>query len=760
MLIPYDVWIELHKAITKTGIEISPVNPVLYVATSNRVNELERAKDQILSRVKRKYRSLSGTLLDHLVESAEKLKDIPTDIRNILLSYTILVMNGRDVHDELVKESLRRIPEFFEVSVNGKLYVATLLSDEELSKVKITHQLREQVKKILLELLRDNNILKVDVDNKSVELLGTIIPAQPEPTARLLYHVGRREEAFKLVTSFIRDVVSSNLSAHVEEVKFNPLDDVEFIAKKYVIKIPPEIKDVIKNSKISVKAKISYMEMKLYNVYAEIDSEIGIVRIPAQDTTLAELHDTVRNAIDAVDIFIRRDMPVIHRIVQEAKKQGYRHYKAGYNTDKGFDISFEREVVVPLAKSTGRINTIVRVVKEWPLTEKVSAKVEVDTGSESVKQAVLSRLKELEKDYAPLTPTVSDSGKTRITISLSSNNLEDASQLLDTITIISRDVEAIMKTVSEEQSQAVTSKLTGENHVALYALLALTGVRNVLNRMSELTGRTITGLRRVIEKYMERNGVRIDPEVIMKEPEKLVDIMIERDIITFNSKLELLISGRRLSDLVKPFKSIASKHDVSVLLEIATKRAIQRYYTVKGRSVVLSLMSSGELSIDTIIRHIEAGAPVEIEVLWARLGGRTVWEQLPIDVKLKELKLLPVEQVVWLEKNDKIPKSRRDYELILEGVCRGDDPSRCTDYVVSTHPDYFGIPRTLRLVEHNGEKWIDAGMYRIQIVKVVEGSARFILEEKLTGRRVLVKANSIRDAVYKAMREEVEEVYQ
>ena len=139
-MVPYRVAVELEKALADAGVRIDPVRPVQSLALNPELlEEVRRRRAEVLERIPKRWRSGAATLLDAILESAERVRRGITGgdpaVVNTLLSYTLAVMEGWGVHEKLVEQALRDLPELYDVVIDGESYVVVQPTEEEIKRI-------------------------------------------------------------------------------------------------------------------------------------------------------------------------------------------------------------------------------------------------------------------------------------------------------------------------------------------------------------------------------------------------------------------------------------------------------------------------------------------------------------------------------------------------------------------------------------------------------------------------------------------------
>ena len=761
MIVSTDVVSRLLESAERAGIKLTS-RPVQALALNPELLEaVKKQKEAILTGIDSEYREQAEKVLDAIVSSAEAVRDglagKNAAVRNVLLSYTLAALNGWGVHTALVKETVKNLPELYSVTVSGHAAYILVPTDEELKKVEVNPALREQVEHVLKSYLQ--NCLKLDSTGR-LEVAGVVLTVVRDAAlVSLLHEIGKKSEARDLVYSIVKSVLDRNVQSYVDGLEMPSPDTIVITIRKSALYVSSEVLEAMKNVSIAVRAKVSYASATLHEIHTEIESDIAVVRIPEPDRPIDRVDEVVKSAASSAQTFLNYYAPLLVKATEEARKLGFA--VTPHRVDMGFGVEFARESLVTHGGRSAKVQAHVRASLELPMTERVEGRVKVDAGSEAIKSAVIGELKKLnlERDFSAYELSISDAGKSGFEIVLSDIRIEKLPDILGAVDIIAKDVEALLRQAMTRQAEH-GQRLAEENYMALYTALALLGAKNVVEKMGEYTGKAPTAIQRTIKSYLEKLGVAVEPEAVLKSPETVVAELMRRNVLTLSESLEPVLGGKRLAELLEPARQqLERDYALPALLNAVSAQAIKTYHAVNGHSVLLDMLRRGTpIRVETVIKHVESGAPVELEVLRHRVGGKTIWEQMPSDTKLKALRLLPVEQVMWIEKDSGFPKTRLDYRLIAEAICSGASPSTCTEYIYTTHPEYMEIPKTLKLVEHRGEKWIDAGLYRVQIERIAGDSAVFRVEEKASGRLLRAEARNLREAIYKAVREEAEEV--
>jgi len=738
MRISAGLYRRIASELSKHGIQLGET-PVLQLATSpEALQKLETALPSVLTAIENNSeRQEAEKFLKEVIESAKKvekgLNGGLQEFKNAVISLLSSYLSNWDIDKHMLKHIAALIPEVY---VDKKH--AYLVTDEHEASALVS-MYPETVKNVLKEYAK-RSIRSIDLDEKTCRIsvmnleftvyrIGNVVS--------MLYRLDMTDKANEVLVKAIRS--SLNNARFVTDVQ-SPTHDSIVIglnpAEMYLGNID---RSIIAGATIYIIGKLRYTESSgVSDAYIEMNSPVlGIIRIPAYGFSIEDPDAPLRfvtNATDSLRIFLAKYSPVLLAINEEARKYGF-EMKPEVSSNSEYKAVYEKSVDGIVAT----VDTEIRMGLITAMTGEITANIK---GVKKLKE----RLGEILSQYRYYHPTLSVNGDTvKIRLEIPVGELKP--EIFSVLNTLMQDLTMI--------SHSATSGAKPLNHLALFTTLTALGVKTPLETSSKFAKLTQTELIAEMRVALAAKNLDANPEAFMSEPDKIVDMLVESGELTVDRYLEPVLMGTRVRDLLMPFEELEMQYNIDVVISALSAYIAKSFYAKKGSTILEYLAEP--LPLNTVYRYVEElGGPMNLRTLLlpTQEGGRTVWNAMTPDLKYKALLLMDPAEIKALDRaissvDTGASRNVEDLLLIVEAYCEKTTPATCTDYILTEHPNLVQIPRTAKIVEDSDTKWIELGIYRLQIEKFRRDGIVFRVLDRVTGNTYRVRAHDIREAVKK-----------
>jgi len=747
MRIPAELYKRIVSELSKRGIQLGEAPVLMLAADHEALRRLESALPDVLSAMNAAERQEAEKFLKEFVECTKKvaagLKGENQDYRNAMISLFSAYLAGWEPDRRMLAALAALVPEVYTDERH------TYLVTDEAEAAAVVSLYPETVKGVLREHLK-SSIRSVEYSGNvfTVDVLGlkfTVYNVSSVISA--LHSIGMADRARELLLEVIRNSLRN--AKHVIAVK-SPAPDI------LVIELDPaelNLGDVdrriLEGASIRIVGRLKYSGwVGATDAYIELDSPaIGIVRMPVYGFGV-NAHDSplkfISDAVDNLRIFLMKHSLLLLEVGDMSRRYGYEMNSKPPAEGYVYSVDYTKrdEVTAAVRVTVEHSRLIASMVGE--LTARIA-------GAERLR----SKLERMLDQYKYYNPSVSISGET-VSIKLAPPIGELRPEIFVVLNTLMNDLKTI----------ASSAQLKAEpvNYLALYTALTALGVRNPLEAASRFAKLTQTELIASMKTALAAANLGSEPEVFVLDPDKILGLMIVADALTVDRNLEPVLMGRKMKELLAPFTEFAAHYNIDAVSETLSAYIVKAYYARKKTTVLERLAGGGGLTLDVVRRYLDLGGPMDVHTLLLPLqGGKVLWHAMDPELKRRALLAMRPEDIRTLTKHPGIVLSSDDRMLIVETYCEKVSPAVCTDFIVSEYPHLLPIPRTpgltVKVVDDGGTKWIEAGVYRMQIEKYRRGDIVFRVHDRVTGNTYRVRASDIREAIKKvSIGDEVETV--
>ena len=188
--------------------------------------------------------------------------------------------------------------------------------------------------------------------------------------------------------------------------------------------------------------------------------------------------------------------------------------------------------------------------------------------------------------------------------------------------------------------------------------------------------------------------------------------------------------------------------------------------------LLLNLIASGHITVENkkvqVFGHNladlvgEEAAETVARELWNIVGEslsrmepeeiKNIWQSLPVSIKKRYVELLSPKTVQRILFDQTLSASFRDYaDVLIERALSSGDPEVATLVAYEYRPELFG-PKKPSLLRTRGTVVVDAGLFYVQVYRAGRKGTDFIVYRKDTGIGVVYRAQSLAEAISKAIR--------
>jgi len=722
--------------LSKHGVHLGEI-PVLQLASNpDALSRFESLIPSVVAAVDVTRRHEVREFLRSMANSAKRiaagLRGEQKEYRDAMVSLFASLLAGWEPDKRMLTQLAVRVPEVY--TDNQYAY---LITDEDEAAI-VVSLYPETVKAVLKEHLKRSI--------RSVEFYKGSFTLKLFDTKYNVYRVG---DVVSLLHSIGMTAMARN---RLEEIIAGSLKNVRYVKKvqidksdTVVIELDPAelplegidkdvLDTVLKGAEVRIVGKVRYSDAGVTDAYIELDSPaLGIVRMPAYGFSVNDQEAPVKfvtNAVDNLRVFLMKYSIVLLEVNEKARMYGFKsvpmrepnaEYKAVYTKEEGPVVA--------------KVDVEVR----WGVVSSMLAEV-----TANIKNAgkVVKRLEEVLTEYRYYSPVLTVSGDT-VKIELGAPLGELRPALFDAVNTLMHDLNMVTSSASAD--------IDPVHSAALYVALTVIGVKNPLEAAAKLASITQSELIARMNSLLEKYNWRAEPEVYASDPDKIVWVLMESGALSLDRNLEPVLAGRKVRELLAAFPAFSMRYNIDAVSTAVASRVAMHYYHKKRATVLEHLAESGELTMDAVRRYIEElRGPMSLSTLMMTVGDRRLWDLMPPNLKIGALRLMKADDIkLMLVTHPEASKKREEVLLIAEAYCEKVKPSMCTDFVLG-FTDIVQVPKTAKVVEHGGEKWIEAGAYRMQIEGLREGRIVFRVFDKVTGKLYRTTATDIREAVRKA----------
>jgi len=737
MKISAELYRRILSELSRYGIQLGEA-PVLQLATSPEVMQrLETAVPNILSAIEDDKRQEAEKFLRTLIESAKKvargLNGELQEFKNAVLSLFSSYLSNWEIDKHILRNLATVIPEVY----IDKKHVYLVTDESEASTVVSLYP--ETVKNIVGEYVK-RSIKSLDISGRvcRIDVLGLEFTVyRISNVISLLYKLSITDKANEILVNAIRNSLS-NLKTFAD-VR-NPSHDTIVIelnpAEVYLGNID---RSIVEGASIRIVGRLRYTDNSgVSDAYIEMSSPaLGIIRIPAYGFSIENTEAPVRfvtNAVDNLRIFLAKYSPVLLAVNEEARKYGF-EMRAATSPEAVYKAAYTKEIEEMSA-------TVEVTVKELTttMTGEIVARIK---DAKKLKD----RLNEMLSQYDYYHPSLSISGDT-VKLRFETPIGELRPEIFSVLNTLIQDLKMI--------SHSVATDVKPLNHLALFTTLTALGAKNPLEASAKFANLTQTELIAQMRVVLAAKNLDADPEVFVSEPGKVVSMLVDSEELTVDRYLEPVLMGKKIRDLLAPFTEFTAHYNLDVVTTALSSYIAKSFYARKDSTILERLAGNDVLTPDIVHKYIEElGGPMNLRTLLLPVqGGERLWDVMTPDLKYRALLLMEPGEIkafgrVEAFANAPDAKKVEDRLLIAEAYCEKTAPPACTEFILTEYPDLVPIPKTAKIVEDAGAKWIEVGIYRLQIEKFRRDGIQFRVFDRIAGSTYRVRAYNVREAVKK-----------
>jgi len=734
MKISAELYRHIVSELSKYDIQLSET-PILQLASSpETLQKLETVLPNVLSTIDGRRKQEAEKFLKEFIESAKKvaqgLNGELQEFKNAVVSLLSTYLTKWEIDKHMLRNLATLIPEVYV----DKKHVYLVTDESEASAVVSMYP--ETVKNVLKEYAK-SSIKSINVEGRvcNINVLGLEFTIyRIDNVISMLYKLGMIDKANEMLMKVIRNSLSNARSVVAVEsptpsdiiIKLNP-------SETYLGNVD---RSIIEGATIHIVGKLRYSDSTgVSDAYIEMNSPIlGIIRIPAYGFNIEDIEAPLRfvtNAVDSLRIFLARHSPILLAINEEAQKYGFEMRPM---------ISPDAEYKMIYVKGDDTLTATVDIEMKVGLVTTMTG--EIVANIKNAKK-LKERLSEMLSQYEYYHPSLTIAGDT-VKIRFETPVGELRPEIFSVLNTLMQDLKII--------SHSTVAGAKPLNHLALFTALTALDIKNPLETSSKFAKLTQTELIAQMRTVLAAKNLSADPEIFVSEPNKIIDMLIDHGELTVDRYLEPVLMGTRVRDLLIPFDELEMQYNPDIIITALSAYIAKNFYNKKDSTILEHLAGSGELPLNLVYRYVEElKGPMNLRtLLLPAQGGRSLWDAMTSDLKYKALLLMDPAEIKAFDRVKSLAnKNVEDYLLIVEAYCEKVTPATCTEYILTEHPDLVSLPKTARVVEDAGAKWIEVGVYRLQIERFRRDNLVFRVLDRVTGNTYRVRAHDIREAIKK-----------
>jgi len=737
--IPLNLYNDIYVELFRKGIILSDI-PVLQLAKDEKLRErISIFMPEIVGKFDENNRKLVEDFLKALIDNSNKVSqglkgEIP-DIKFAIVSAAITIINEWTPDEKYLANIIKKIPEAYRDSQ----YIYINPTDEEIKS--LTSGTPDNIIKPIKEYIKTSlKVKNINERNVALSIFEYDFVVSPQERAiKFLFNSGAEDKAKDIIMEKISKIfpdaditlIDNKITvSHVLQVDTKYLSGSDFIAE---FNINPSSVDIIDKVSVTIKTPLGTMKYTAPTKWSNLQFTANNILSGGKISSLLETYgEKIENLIHVAKS--------LHYTISTPEPPEDKYYLLELTKKQNNDVATVKVSLFTVRQPNST-------------TDSVGFSGEIRINTQNIKIPV-EKIKEIQAKHNI------DEKKLTITpeaIIYKDERDDVKGEYIDKWLV---EFDNIFKELEELKENTIKTLTDPIIYLAEYTLLAPISKNgsDIIDEISKTMKQPSGDVIRELMDVLSKEYIEVKPTDIVTSPAKIIDELISAGTLSVNENLEPELNGKPIREILKPYEEKMSKnHNLDNAIKALASYIINRHFELKSRTVLEDIKYKTGLNIETIKKYIELNGPFDIAVLKMKVGDKTLWETLPVELRQAIPYRMSPEDLELLLNAPNIPKTIEDLIVITDAYCQASGPKQCTDLIVKKLINNLQLPKTAKIVETDTEKYIDIrNLYKIQLEGIDKDKMefKFIIHDTIAKKTYKVQAKTITQALYKLAEEE------